>query len=164
MALRLAYRDDATILAALSIEVWLDSYAKEGVPLSWAEYVLSHFSPETLQKRLDDPDSFMWLIEEKAFVKGYIRITKALRDWEIDTLYIRRHHQGQGLGKQLLHHALKAAKAQKAETVCLTVNDQNQKAIDFYRQQGFVECGEDWFCLDQAQYCNLVMSHNLAGF
>ena len=43
---REATKDDCAKLAVLSIRVWLDTYAQEGIKTEYADYVLSTFTAD----------------------------------------------------------------------------------------------------------------------
>lgn len=170
MHIRSAVYEDAACLSALSIEVWLHTYAKEGIPKSWADYVLQHFAIENFQKTLNGPQEHIWLAEvsEDKGILGYLRLTETDRSLagrslgpEIETLYIRHHHKRSGVGAGLLVHAMQFAQDQKMPGIFLTVNEENEAAVAFYRSQGFSEIGEDWFSLSDQRYRNLVMALQL---
>lgn len=56
MNLRPAQAADASSLAALSIEVWLGTYIRNGVNGFFADYALTQFTTERYRAWLDDPD------------------------------------------------------------------------------------------------------------
>ncbi|WHS61577.1 GNAT family N-acetyltransferase [Pseudomonas sp. G2-4] len=55
---------------------------------------------------------------------------------KIEMLFIDPQHRGQGLGKQLLRHAMEQLNADQ-----LDVNEQNPQALGFYLKQGFEVVG-----------------------
>ncbi len=59
---------------------------------------------------------------KRALIEG-VRVSVALR--------------GQGLGKQLMEHAISRAKARGCKLIQLTTNSWRQDAIDFYKSLGF---------------------------
>lgn len=54
-------------------------------------------------------------------------------DQRLEMLFIQVNARGQGIGKQLLRHAIKNCDVKE-----LTVNEQNPQAIGFYEHLGFV--------------------------
>ncbi len=65
----------------------------------------------------------------------YKESTKA----KLHKLYLLPSSHGKGNGKALLQEVAKRAQAAGQQSLTLNVNKDNQKAIDFYRSQGFVE-------------------------
>jgi methyl coenzyme M reductase alpha subunit len=54
MAIREASIDDASSLAALSIEVWIGTYLRNGVSKFFADYALSTFTTQIFEAFIDD--------------------------------------------------------------------------------------------------------------
>jgi ribosomal protein S18 acetylase RimI-like enzyme len=77
---------------------------------------------------------------------------------EIETLYIQEHYSGQGIGSALLKQVqLDAKKRSGNNQVWLTVNADNQRAINFYRKFSFAHAGETFFELEGTKHRNLVL-------
>lgn len=51
----LAGPTDAANLAALSIEVWLHTYARDGIRQAFSDYVLREFTAERFAAHIADP-------------------------------------------------------------------------------------------------------------
>lgn len=62
----------------------------------------------------------------------------------VDTLAIDRKYQKQGIGSQLLEHAISAL-YDKFDCMCLTVNIRNESAKSMYIQCGFKDVDELYF-------------------
>jgi ribosomal protein S18 acetylase RimI-like enzyme len=56
----------------------------------------------------------------------------------IDQLLVSPEHQGEGIGHQLIEWAEGYAIAQRARALRIVVEDDNTRALDFYRRAGFV--------------------------
>lgn len=54
----------------------------------------------------------------------------------VEMLFVDPKHRGQGIGKQLLRHAISELNADE-----LDVNEQNPQAVGFYLKQGFEQIG-----------------------
>ncbi|KNX78269.1 hypothetical protein DA83_24315 [Pseudomonas sp. 250J] len=63
ITLRKALPQDALCLAALGIQVFLDTYATEGIRDAIAQEALDAFSPDNLSKVIARPDTFITLAE-----------------------------------------------------------------------------------------------------
>jgi len=109
MMIREAIKDDCIKLAALSIKVWLDTYAKEGIKREYAEFALSNFTEAYFINLLKTPRFHLLIKEENEVVQGYVLINLESHyqspesGFEIEKLYIDTCFQGQGLGRMLLN-------------------------------------------------------------
>ncbi|MEC8327683.1 MAG: GNAT family N-acetyltransferase [Pseudomonadota bacterium] len=106
--IRHACKDDCLQLAALSIKVWLDTYAAEGIKREYAQYALATFTESYFSSLLDSPDYNLLVIEKDQVIQGYALLNmtsnfqSANNGFELEKLYIDTRFKGQGLGKQLL--------------------------------------------------------------
>jgi len=74
MIIREATKDDCLKLAALSIKVWLDTYAKEGIKSEYAEYALSAFTSDYFFKVLNTNRLHLLVSEKNDVLQGYVLI------------------------------------------------------------------------------------------
>lgn len=106
--IRHACKDDCLQLAALSIKVWLDTYAVEGIKREYAQYALATFTESYFSSLLDSPDYNLLVVEKEKALQGYALLNmnshyqSANNGFELEKLYIDTAFKGQGLGKQLL--------------------------------------------------------------
>lgn len=162
--LRDATPDDAASLAALSIEVWLGTYLRQGVNRVFAEFVLSSFTPDNFSEHMKDPSQHIIVSDNQDGIDGYIRIAAGAyaplpdcADTEITTLYVQPRHHGRGIGRALLNAGLNHARQRlSAPSVWLTTNSQNAPAIAFYLKNGFERIGTTDFVIDGVPYPNDV--------
>ncbi|WP_295891765.1 N-acetyltransferase [uncultured Vibrio sp.] len=107
--IREATKEDCLQLAALSIKVWLDTYAKEGIKADYAHYVLSTFTQSYFFELLNTPQHRLLVSEENHVLQGYALINfesfyeTPHRGYEIEKLYIDSTFKGRGLGRRLLN-------------------------------------------------------------
>jgi diamine N-acetyltransferase len=101
--IRKAEERDASSLAALSIEVWLNTYLRDGVSPLFADYVLSEFTAQKFRNAIGDPDLAIWVSENRMGIDGFVTVCSAatpeLADCsplEITTLYVQPRHQSSG--------------------------------------------------------------------
>ena len=64
MVLRKATSRDASSIAAISIEVWVGTYLKNGGSAFFADYALAEFTVEKTKKLIDDPGQLI-VVSEK---------------------------------------------------------------------------------------------------
>jgi len=156
--IRLARADEARQLAALAIQVWLDTYSLEGMRAALADYVLDHLTPTHFQALLANPHKTVYVAERNSHLLGYAVYGRdtlcpvVVEDGavELETLYVSRHFHRQGVGWALLA----AMPAQAA--IWLTTWYRNA-SIAFYRARGFVDIGATVFELDGEQHENRIL-------
>jgi|SRR5690606_29568087 len=168
MQFRTATVDDAPILAALSIEVWIGTYLPRGVNAFFARFALEEFTAARLARAIEDPSQHFIVSENADGLDGFIRISHGSdapmdggTDTGIATLYVQPRHQGRGLGRALLDQALAHAREAGAPSVWLTVNSDNRGAIAFYLAQGFKDVGTTHFHIGDQAYLNQVLQRPL---
>ncbi|WP_165571191.1 GNAT family N-acetyltransferase [Paracoccus nototheniae] len=168
MTFRLARPADAPVLAAISIEVWLGTYLRQGVDPFFAEFALTEFTPDKLSALIEDPRQHIIVSENQAGLDGFIRISHGTvapvadcSSTEISTLYVQPRHHGRGLGRALLARGLDHARASGAPSVWLTTNAENAPAIAFYLRQGFRNVGTTLFRIRDQAYPNDVFRRTL---
>lgn len=168
---RKASSADSAQLAALSIEVWLHTYAKTGISNTYADYVLERFTPDYYQNKIEDTDKQIIVCEMNAHLLGFIALdfTPAPPDClltfsniaEITTLYIRVAHAGCGIGQALMQQAREAASSRNSGSIFLSVLHNNYRALHFYQMQGLRPQGSIWFELNGEKHKNYVLTQDL---
>lgn len=166
--IRKAGERDASSLAALSIEVWLNTYLREGVSSIFADYVLSEFTAEKFRESIGDPNLAIWVSENRTGIDGFVTVCSMAKPLlancstlEIATLYVQPRHQSSGRGLALLQRAFDHCRTIGGESVWLKVNAENRRAIDFYVRHGFNKVGSTPFVIGDRAYENFVMEADL---
>ncbi|MCV7193540.1 GNAT family N-acetyltransferase [Mycolicibacterium brumae] len=77
---------------------------------------------------------------------------------ELSKMYAHPDAHGSGVAAALMGAVLDHARAQDMSAVWLGVNQQNTRALRFYRKQGFAVCGERAFTLGGHVERDFVMS------
>ena len=164
--IRLAQQADAKNLAALAIQVWLHTYALNGISTLLSDYVFAEFTEEKFQQLIAAPDKCILVAEVDAHLVGYARLNfNAARSdvshtsTELATLYVQEHFTRRQIGTALL-----AACAQQARRRCgnpafwLTVNHRNTRAITFYKKAGYTRHGTFFFEIGDERHENFVLA------
>ena len=166
--IRKAEERDASSLAAVSIEVWVNTYLRDGVSPLFADYVLAEFTAQKFRNAIGDPDLAIWVSENRTGIDGFVKVCSAAAPplagcspLEITTLYVQPRHQSGGRGGTLLHHALDQCRRMGGESVWLTVEAGNRRAISFYLRHGFTRIGSTDFLIGDRAYENYVMRADL---
>lgn len=75
MLIRHGERRDAENLSALAIQVWLHTYATEGISPLISRYVLSEFTPEKFEALLSNDSSTVLVAESNENLVGYATVS-----------------------------------------------------------------------------------------
>ncbi|MBC7620687.1 MAG: GNAT family N-acetyltransferase [Candidatus Saccharibacteria bacterium] len=167
-SLRPAHTTDAPVLAALATQIWLHTYATEGVSPVIADYVLREITPAKLAASLEDPCAITLVAECDENLVGFAALRlnatcpspiKAASNIELETLYVQAHFLGQGIGSALLLQAedMALAQAPASSGLWLTVNARNARAIRFYAAHGYQRIGTHVFMLGGVSHENQVL-------
>lgn len=163
-SLRPACHADAKTLSALATQVWLHTYATDGVSPVIADYVLGALNPTQFADLVEDPETHIVVAAHGDYLRGFATVRRNMPcpgglpvQVELQTLYVQAHSIGKGVGSGLLRHAAAWARAQAGSALWLTVNAQNQRAIDFYLAHGYRQQGTSVFMLGGVGHENHVM-------
>ena len=154
---------DAECLAALAIQVWLHTYATEGIREAIAQYVLTEFTTAKFTRILADTASQLLVAELNQHLVGYAWVKFGPRGpstnsvTEVAALYVQEHFARRGIGSALVRAAQnEALRRVGSSSVWLTVNARNANAMAFYRKLGFAYGGITYFELDDEKHENHV--------
>jgi ribosomal protein S18 acetylase RimI-like enzyme len=159
---------DAANLAALSIEVWLHTYARDGIRRAFSDYVLGEFTAAKFEGHLSSNSQTVVKCEREGSLLGYLRMdfeavcpTVPELTGEIVTLYVRAHHARRGIGAGLLAHASDLCRQRNLKGFWLAVNHENAAALRFYDAQHFQRKGSRYFELEEERHENFILYRDL---
>jgi diamine N-acetyltransferase len=169
ITLRAAAPGDAPTIAALAIQVFLDTYATEGVRPDLAREALREYSPEAFDARLREPPRRFVLAERGTGLLGFAELL--LQDLpapaggaggaELVRLYVQPVAQGQGLGARLMHAAEAMAAQAGLPALWLTAWEGNHRALAFYARVGYADVGSTSYNFEGHSYGNRVLARAL---
>jgi len=76
---------------------------------------------------------------------------------EIKRIYVKSSHHGKKVGQILYDKALEIAQQEKKKYIWLGVWDENLRAVNFYKKNGFVEFDKHIFRLGNDEQTDLMM-------
>lgn len=167
--IRRAIPGDVDRLAELARRAFIAAFGEYNTAENMAQYVDKAFSREQLLAELEDnTNTFIWA-EQTGIPAGYAKLRRgALRTCicapkpvELERMYAEVDKIGAGVGKTLLHTAIKIAQSEGYQTMWLGVWEFNERAIEFYNRQGFEAVGEQDFMLGQDRQTDLIMQLDL---
>lgn len=167
--LRRAQPEDALCLSVLAMQVFLDTYATEGIRPEIAREVLSSYSEASFAKALVDGGSHIEVAEVKGHLVGFAQVTfgathelsPAGTQAELLRLYVQEPFTGAKIGTLLLAAAERAASEAGASVFWLTPWVHNHRALAFYARRGYKDFGLTYFVFEGESHENRVLAKSL---
>lgn len=168
--LRRATPRDATCIGVLASQVFLDTYAPDGIKPSLAAEVLENFSTPAVSALLARPETVFIVAEVAGHMVGFVQLTRGVthaaigpgNTVELDRLYVLSRFNGQGIGTLLLQSARTWSLAQGAVTLWLTAWVGNHHALAYYARRGFEDVGATTYTFQGEDFENRVFVQTLA--
>lgn len=159
---------DAGNLATLAIQVWLDTYAVYGIRQAFSNYVWDELSPAKFEKKLKDKSIIILKMVENSHLTGFAEIHFASPcpaapeiTTELEKIYIHQNFTGKKLGVKLLEFIGNEFKKREIQEFWLSVYENNERAIRFYKKNGFEEIGELFFLMEDEKHKNYILKKEL---
>ena len=170
VSFRVAEADDALCIGVLGMQVFLDTYATEGIRPAIAREVLEGLSPERIEAIILAPNHAFIVAEINDHLVGFAQV--GLRTShelvarpeaaELQRLYVQERFTGRGLGTRLMREAEAfISSTQGAATVWLTAWVGNERARSFYPRRGYAEVGSTQFVFQGEAHENRLYAKSL---
>ncbi len=156
--IRRAGPQDATILAELGRDTFVETFAHLYPPEDLAAFLEEAYSPAAFLSFLERPGHALWLAESGGRALGYAQagpcalphpeVTSGCG--ELKRLYVRADAQGRGIGVALLNTAVRWLEA-PGRKIWIGVWSGNAGAQRLYGRHGFGKVGEYEFPVGQTR-------------
>lgn len=157
-------------LLQISIKTFFDTFSHLNSEINMQAYLNSNLTEQKLMNELNTPGSefYFVLVDDKQ--AGYLKINTGLaqtelreeRGMEIERIYVLQEYQGKKIGQFLLDNSINMAKEQKKAYLWLGVWEDNNKAIAFYKKNGFEPFDSHTFKLGDEVQTDIMMKLNIA--
>lgn len=160
-----ALTGDVTIIQAVGRETFFEAFASQNTVTDMEKYLDEHFSEEKIQQELNNPESVFFIAREDETPIGYMKLNtgnaqtdvKEAIALEIERIYVKAAYQGKKVGQLLYEQALHFAKQKQKSYIWLGVWEENSKAINFYKKNGFVAFDKHMFKLGNDEQTDVMM-------
>lgn len=131
-----AAEKDIPVISQLAERIWKKHYVPI-IGIQQVEYMLQKmYSSESVLKQMKEQQEYTLAYDDNIPV-GYISVsTKEHTHYFLHKFYVDTEKQRKGIGSEFLGYLLQSLKT--AQSIELTVNRKNFKAINFYFKMGFV--------------------------
>ena len=169
MIIREVTLKDIDALVELSKTTFFDTYGAKNTAADMEHYLETNFSKTVLCSELKDVNVFFYFLELESENVGYLKLNvgsaqtelKDAKSLEIERIYLKKAYQGKGLGLQLLKKAIAVGKEKAVTYIWLGVWEENPKAIQFYKKNGFEVFDTHTFLLGSDKQTDFMMRLNL---
>ena len=152
-------------LKIISKQTFFETFAEGNSEENMKKYLEESFTTELLKTELTNPNSEFYFARMDNNVIGYLKINfgqaqTELKDKsaiEIERIYVLKEFQGKQIGQVLFNKAFEIAKQLNADYLWLGVWEENPRAINFYKKNGFVEFDKHVFKLGDDEQTDIMM-------
>jgi ribosomal protein S18 acetylase RimI-like enzyme len=164
-----ASSEDLEIVQNLGIQTFSETFAEDNTEEAMKKYLEESFNTEKITSELSNPNSFFYIAWEEDNPVGYLKVNSGkaqteLQDetsLEIERIYVKKSHHGKKVGQLLYQQALETAQHLSKAYLWLGVWEENLRALNFYRKNGFVEFDKHIFKLGEEEQTDLMMKKML---
>ena len=161
--------DNLEKLQKIGRKTFEETFSESNSEENMRNYLEEGFSKEKLTEELNNKDSEFYFAILKDEVIGYLKVNfgesqtelKDSKALEIERIYVSKEFHGKSVGQILYDKAIEIAKQNGSEYVWLGVWEENPRAINFYKKNGFVEFDKHIFLLGNDEQTDIMMKMNL---
>jgi diamine N-acetyltransferase len=166
ITIKKAFIEDLEIIQNVGRETFYETFAPHNPEEIIKDYLKKSFATEKITSELNNPKSFFFIAWEENNPVGYLKLNSGsaqteLKDdetsLEIERIYVKSSHHGKKVGQLLYDKALKIAENQNKKYIWLGVWEKNERAVNFYKKNGFVEFNKHIFKLGNDEQTDLMM-------
>lgn len=157
--------NDLKQLQAISRQTFSETFSAGNTEENMKVYLEEGFSLEKLTAELNDQNSEFYFAVLNNQVIGYLKLNfgaaqtelKNENALEIERIYVVKEFLGRRVGQLLYDKALQIARQKNADYVWLGVWEENPRAINFYKKNGFVAFDKHTFILGNDEQTDIMM-------
>ena len=156
-------------LQKIGRQTFFETFASGNTEENMKNYLEEGFSVAKLTSELNDNNAEFYFATLDGQVIGYLKLNfgqsqTELKDdhaLEIERIYVLKDFHGKSVGQILYDKAIQIARQKCADYVWLGVWEENPRAINFYKKNGFVEFDKHVFKLGNEQQTDIMMKLKL---
>ncbi|MEJ5102754.1 GNAT family N-acetyltransferase [Chryseobacterium sp. MYb328] len=161
--------NDIAELQEISKKTFSETFSADNTEESMAQYLETSFATEKLHAELNDRNSEFYFARLDHKVIGYLKLNTGSSQTEmngdhaleIERIYVSKDFHGKKVGQALYDKAIAIATEKNADYVWLGVWENNLRAINFYRKNGFKEFDKHIFRLGNEEQTDIMMKLDL---
>ncbi len=160
---------DILDLQLIGRQTFEETFASGNTEENLSKYLEEGFSYNKLTGELNDTNAEFYFATLEDKIIGYLKVNfgesqtelKDNKALEIERIYVLQAYHGKQVGQLLYNKAIDIAKANNCEYLWLGVWEENPRAINFYKKNGFVEFDKHIFKLGDDEQTDIMMKLKL---
>ncbi|MCF8321866.1 MAG: GNAT family N-acetyltransferase [Flavobacterium sp.] len=161
--------NDSKQLQKISRQTFFETFSSSNTEENMQKYLAERLSSDKMYNELNDENSEFYFAKIGNAIIGYFKLNfgvsqtelKDLGAAEIERIYVLKEFHGKKIGQILYDKAIEIAKQRKVDFVWLGVWEENLKAINFYKRNGFVAFDKHIFKLGEDEQIDIMMKLKL---
>lgn len=161
--------NDVDQLQKIGQQTFVETFSEGNTAENMTKYLEEGFSIEKLTTELKDKDSLFYFAIFDKNVIGYLKLNfgksqtelKDDKSIEIERIYVLKQFHGKSVGQILYQKAIEIAENEDYRYVWLGVWEENVRAINFYKKNGFVAFDKHIFQLGDDAQTDIMMKLEL---
>jgi ribosomal protein S18 acetylase RimI-like enzyme len=161
--------NDVIKLQEIGQQTFFETFEAGNTEENMKNYLEEGFSLNKLTTELENKNSEFYFAELDNHVIGYLKLNfgesqtelKEIAALEIERIYVLKDFHGKRVGQLLYEKAISIAKQKNVDYVWLGVWEENLRAINFYKKNGFVEFDKHIFRLGNDEQTDIMMKLKL---
>jgi ribosomal protein S18 acetylase RimI-like enzyme len=157
--------NDILKLQEIGITTFSETFLASNSAENMAEYLKSGFSIEKLTEELNNNHSQFFFAVKDGSVIGYLKLNfgasqtelKDSKALEIERIYVLNEFHGKKIGQLLYEKAIEIAHQMQVNYVWLGVWEENERALNFYKKNGFIAFDKHIFKLGDDEQTDIMM-------
>jgi ribosomal protein S18 acetylase RimI-like enzyme len=163
--IRKATISDLESIQEISKKTFIETFSEVNTPENMENYVLENFNSVQVALEINNPESAFYLATLDNENIGYLKLNFGnaqteifnKQSIEIHRIYVLKAFLGKKIGQLLLDEAIKIANKSGVNSIWLGVWEENDRALQFYSKNGFVEFDKHIFTLGNDIQTDLLM-------
>lgn len=161
--------NDIDQIQKIGKQTFYETFSAGNTEENMKKYLDEGFTTEKLTAELNDKNSEFYFATLNNNVIGYLKLNFGLsqtelkddKALEIERIYVLKEFHGKKVGQILYEKAIQIARETSAAYVWLGVREENPRAINFYKKNGFVEFDKHIFKLGDDEQTDIMMKLQL---
>jgi RimJ/RimL family protein N-acetyltransferase len=161
--------EDIETLQKIAKQTFFDTFSPYNTEENMAQYMAEGFTIDKLTAEIQNKNSIFFFALSGNEVIGYLKVNtgdaqtelKKADSLEIERIYVSKDFHGKKVGQILYDKALEIAREKNADYVWLGVWEENHRAVQFYKKNGFVEFDKHIFKFGNEDQTDIMMKKEL---
>lgn len=164
-------KEEILQLQEIGRQTFYETFSQSNTEENMKNYLENGFSLSKITAELNDENAEFYFAKIDEKIIGYLKLNfgqsqTELKDdkaIEIERIYVLKEFHGNKVGQILYDKAIEVARQKNADYVWLGVWEENPRAINFYKKNGFVEFDKHIFKLGEDEQTDIMMKLKLTN-